>query len=142
MNLIIKLVNVGVLNPKYIYLYFKITSVIFSYNANSLGNPGQLEYDLVSQLDITPLRAAFKCLILALRIPRPSHVQDDLFQFLMCYLVGVFVDCPLQGLICWPPSIIFTFRVVIDNIPICSSQCHFCTFSSWISVQYCSADVK
>jgi len=99
-NLIIKLVNVGVLNPKYIYLYFKITSVIFSFNANSLGNPGQLEYDLVSQLDITPLRAAFKCLILALRIPRPSHVQDDLFQFLMCYLVGVFVDCPLQGLIC------------------------------------------
>jgi hypothetical protein len=32
-------VNVGVLNPKYIYLYFKITSVIFSFNANSLGNP-------------------------------------------------------------------------------------------------------
>lgn len=79
--------NGGVSNPKYIYLYFKITSFIFSFNGNSLGNPGQLEYDLVSQLDITPLRAAFKWLILVLRIPRPLHIKDNFFQFLMCYLV-------------------------------------------------------
>lgn len=137
MNLIIKLVNVGVLNPKYIYLYFKITSVIFSFNANSLGNPGQLEYDLVSQLDITPLRAAFKCLILVLRISRPSHVKDDLFQFLMCYLVGVLVGCPLLT-----PVYYIHFSCGNRQYPHMLIPVSFCTFSSWISVQYCSADVK